>query len=83
MENIPSNYLLQPEFVNNISGFTRNLLARCQRAINAHSIQKRPDIFDEICQAKAHMEKSFDGEMLIRTLQTTHLQIFGKIILNF
>ena len=40
-------------------------------------------IFDEIFEGKSKVKKIFEGEMFIRTLLITLLQIFSKIILNF
>ena len=39
--------------------------------------------FDEIFRGKSKVQKIFEGELFMRTLKITLLQIFSKIILNF
>ena len=63
--------------------YTANGLAnRFPYPIDAHNGQ-RGFHFDEIFQAKAYLGKLFECEILLRTLPTTLIQIFCKIILNF
>ena len=57
-------------------------LLRHLRPINAHNCQNQPDNFDEFFEAKAQFTKYLKGEILIRILPTTLLQIFHKIIPN-
>ena len=45
--------------------------------------QKRPDDFGNISLTKAFFSKTFEGEMLIRSQTTTHIQILGALLLYF
>ena len=47
------------------------------------SSQKQPDNIGEFFQPKAYLCKMFEGELFIRSISTTPLQIVCKIILNF
>ena len=52
------------------------------QTINAHSSQKQSDTYDEFFKRKHSLKKIFEGEMLIRTLPITLLQIFCEITFN-
>ena len=51
--------------------------------IGTQSGQNRPDYFVDIFITKAFLSKIFEGEMFIRILPTTLLQIFFENLLNF
>ena len=44
---------------------------------------KQPNGFGDIFQSKAFFVKMFEGDMIIRTIPVSVLQIFCKIIVNF
>ena len=49
----------------------------------SHIGQNRPDYFVDIFLTKAFLSKLFEGEMFIRILPTTLLQIFRENLLYF
>ena len=51
--------------------------------IGTQSGQNRPDYFVDIFLTKAFLSKIFEGEMFIRILPTTVLQIFCENLLYF
>ena len=53
------------------------------KPIGTQSGQNRPDYFVDIFLTKAFLSKIFEGEMFIRILPTTLLQIFCENLLYF
>ena len=51
--------------------------------VGTQSSQNRPDFFVDIFLTKAFLSKRFEGEMFIRILPTTLLQIFCENLLYF
>ena len=78
LEILVSNYDI---FFENFFGFKHEFANYLIQHLNTHSGWKQPDIIFYLA-GNSIVKKLFDGEMLIRTLPTTLLQIFCNIILN-